>query len=122
MFYGMHLVASHVFSASRIIIRINKYISFRARSKCERILGSISQLLHINIGKCRYKCAGDIDLSIKPSASRIKRKTKIIDRTFLELIVGPFVLTTDGSRAVRKKKTRFFILGAINRVHISREL
>lgn len=120
MFYGMHLVASHVFSASRIVIRINKYISFRARSKCERILGSISQLLHINIGKYRYKCAGDIDLSIKLSANRIKRKTKIIDRTFLELIVGPFVLT-DGSRAVRKTKTRFFILGAINRVHISRE-
>lgn len=71
MFYGMHLVASHVFSASRIIIWINKYVPFGMHSK--RILGSINQLLH---GKCRYTCAGSIDLSIKLSVSRIKRKNE----------------------------------------------
>lgn len=51
MFYEMHFVASHVFSASRIIIRINKYIYLSGRIQNEHIgiLGSISQLLMVNI-------------------------------------------------------------------------
>lgn len=82
------------------------YLSKRIQS--ERILESISQLLHSKYVHAQVVLTCRLNFS----ASRIKRgeETKMIDYTFLGLIVcKSFVLTMDGwmDRAGRKK-IRFF--------------